>query len=34
MDGFLLTFDSTADLYSLADRDLTGDNDSLIYNGR
>ena len=32
--SFRLTFDSTADVDSLADKDLIGDNASLFYNGR
>ena len=28
LDGFSLTFDSTADVDSLVDKDLTGDTDS------
>ena len=34
LDGFSLTFDSTADVDLLADKDLTGDKGSLFYNGR
>ena len=34
LDGFSLTFDSTADVDLLVDKDLTGDTDSLFYNGR
>ena len=34
LDGFRLTFDSTADVDLLADKELTGDKDSLFYNGR
>ena len=34
LDGFSLTFDSTADVDLLVDKDPTDDKDSLFYNGR
>ena len=34
LDGFSLTLELTLDNDSLLDKDLTGDKDSLFYNGR
>ena len=34
LDGFSLTLELTAEVDLLVDKDLTGDNDSLFYNGR
>ena len=34
LDSFSLTFDSTVDFDSLANKDLSDDNDSFFYNGR
>ena len=34
LDGFSLTLELTRDVDSLVDKDLTGDKDSLFYNGR
>ena len=34
LDGFSLTLELTLDYDSLVDKDLTGDKDSLFYNGR